>query len=178
MRIIVKDIYAINRTIWPMRRYFALVYKLSVLLPAISKLFTKSPHCARIIRRKQKDSNMPVTKSAIKAMKQNRKANERNKATKADFRGKVKVVKKAVAAGEKDLGKITAEAISAIDKAAKKGVIHQNTAARRKSRLVIALNKSLGKALELVSSKQAPKTKAAPKAKTATKKPATKTAKK
>lgn len=108
---------------------------------------------------------MPVTKSAIKAMKQSRKANERNKLTKADFRTKVKTVKKAVTTGEKDLGKITAEAIQAIDKAAKKGVIHKNAAARRKSRLVTAMNKTLGKAVELVSTKEKPKTKAASTAK-------------
>jgi small subunit ribosomal protein S20 len=34
------------------------------------------------------------------------------------------------------------EAISALDKAAEKGVIHKNNAARRKARLMIALNKA------------------------------------
>jgi small subunit ribosomal protein S20 len=34
------------------------------------------------------------------------------------------------------------DAISALDKAAQKGVIHKNQAARRKSRLMAALNKA------------------------------------
>lgn len=117
----------------------------------------------------KKDSHMPVSKSAIKAMKQTLKANVRNKATKADFRSKIKVVKKAVTAGEKDLGKLTSAAFQAIDKAAKSGVIHKNTAARRKSRLIVSLTKTIGKPVELASIKEAPKT--ATKAKTTTVKP-------
>jgi len=91
---------------------------------------------------------MPVTKSAIKAMKQSRKANARNKAVKVEFKAKVKVVKKGIADGVKDLGKATSEAIQAIDKAAKNGVIHKNTAARRKSRLMKSVNKETGKVVE------------------------------
>ena len=34
------------------------------------------------------------------------------------------------------------EALSALDKAAQKGIIHKNQAARRKSRLMAALNKA------------------------------------
>ena len=119
--------------------------------------------------------NMPVTQSAIKAMKQNRKANERNKATKAEFRGKVKIAKKAIATDQENLGKLTSEAIQAIDKAAKKGVIHKNTAARRKSRLMKSINKEVGKLIDLTSIKLKPKAPAA-KAKPATKKPAAKKA--
>lgn len=137
-------------------------------------MFTKAPSYARIYRRKEKGyTQMPVTKSAIKAMKQNRKANVRNKVTKAEFRGKVKNVKKALVAGEKDLGKLTAEAIQSIDKAAKKGVIHKNTAARRKSRLVLSLQKALGKTVDLVSIKEKPKSKTTA-TKTPAKKPVTK----
>ena len=102
---------------------------------------------------------MPVTKSAIKAMKQSRKANVRNKAVKADFRAKIKVAKKAAVTDEKNLGKNISEAIQSIDKAAKNGVIHKNTAARRKSRLMIALSKSVGKVIELTSIKVNPQIK-------------------
>ncbi len=116
---------------------------------------------------------MPVTKSAIKAMHQSRKANERNKATKADFRVKVKATKKAAASQDKDFAKTLSTAIQALDKAAKKGVLHKNTAARRKSRLMSALNKVLGKVVEPASIKAAPKAK--PAAKTTTKPAAKKT---
>jgi ribosomal protein S20 len=88
---------------------------------------------------------MPIIKSAIKAMKQNIKAKERNRVTKADFRAKVKVVRKDIATGSRDAEKLLATAIQAIDKAAKKGVIHKRAASRRKSRLMLAANKANGK---------------------------------
>jgi small subunit ribosomal protein S20 len=98
---------------------------------------------------------MPVTKSAIKAMKQANAAKTRNRAVKADFRGKVKAVKKDVTAGGKNAEVLASTAIQAIDKAAKRGVIHPKAASRRKSRLMLALNKSLGKAVELKSTRKA-----------------------
>jgi small subunit ribosomal protein S20 len=76
-------------------------------------------------------------KSAIKRNKQNEKRRVRNRI----YRGKARtyVAKARTAIGEKDADKATAatlEAISALDKAAQKGVIHKNNAARRKSRLM------------------------------------------
>lgn len=97
---------------------------------------------------------MPVTKSAIKAMKQANAANLRNKAVKADFRIKVKNVKKAVEAGSKDLGKLVSTAVQAIDKAAKRGVIHENAASRRKSRLMSLVNKKTEKVVIAESIKE------------------------
>jgi small subunit ribosomal protein S20 len=88
---------------------------------------------------------MPVIKSAIKAMKQSNAARERNRVTKADFRGKVKLVRKDVETSGKDAEKLLASAVQAIDKAAKKGVLHPKAAARRKSRLMLAMNKAIGK---------------------------------
>lgn len=90
---------------------------------------------------------MPIIKSAIKAMKQNATARERNRVTKADFRSKVKIVRKDIVTGGKDADKLLASAIQSIDKAAKKGVIHKKTADRRKSRLMLAINKTTGKAV-------------------------------
>jgi small subunit ribosomal protein S20 len=76
-------------------------------------------------------------KSAIKRNKQNEKRRVRNRI----YRGKARtfVAKARVAVDEKDAEKAktaTLEAISALDKAAQKGVIHKNNAARRKSRLM------------------------------------------
>ncbi len=96
---------------------------------------------------------MPITKSAIKAMKQSRKANERNKAVKANFRLKVKEVKKDLAGEAKDVAALASKAMQAIDKASKNGVIHKKTAARRKSRLAKVITKTLGKTIELASVK-------------------------
>jgi len=76
-------------------------------------------------------------KSAIKRNKQNEKRRVRTRI----YRGKARtfVAKARVAVDEKDAEKAktaTLEAISALDKAAQKGVIHKNNAARRKSRLM------------------------------------------
>lgn len=128
---------------------------------------------------------MPIIKSAIKAMKQNIKAKERNRVTKADFRAKVKVVRKDIVAGGKDAEKLLATAIQSIDKAAKKGVIHKKAADRRKSRLMLAVNKATGKPVVTktlktktdkpvakAAAKKTPATKAPAKKKTTTKKEA------
>jgi len=97
---------------------------------------------------------MPITKSAIKAMKQSRKANDRNKVVKADYKAKVKAVKKESAGDSKNLGKLASLAVQSLDKAAKNGVIHKRTAARKKSRLAKALARTTGKSIELNSIKE------------------------
>jgi small subunit ribosomal protein S20 len=76
-------------------------------------------------------------KSAIKRNKQSEKRRVLNRV----YRGKARtfVAKARLAIGEKDADKAkaaTLEAIAALDKAAQKGVIHKNNAARRKSRLM------------------------------------------
>ena len=80
---------------------------------------------------------MANIKSAIKRNKQNEKRRVRNRV----YRGGSRTfVKKARASLEgKDLQAAqqdTLAAISALDKAAEKGAIHKNNAARRKSRLM------------------------------------------
>jgi small subunit ribosomal protein S20 len=81
-------------------------------------------------------------KSAIKRNKQNEKRRVRNRV----FRGRARTyVRKAITAiddKEYDSARTaTAEAISALDKAKEKGVLHKNNAARRKSRLMRRLAK-------------------------------------
>ncbi len=87
--------------------------------------------------------NLKKNPSALKAM--------RRDARKAVYRGRVRTstrtfVKKArsVIASGKLAGADEAlqNAISALDKAAEKGIIHKNAAARRKSRLMKALNRA------------------------------------
>jgi small subunit ribosomal protein S20 len=75
-------------------------------------------------------------KSAIKRAGQNEMRRLRNKSTKTRVKSIVKDVRSTVAesSGEKATAKIIA-AQSIIDKAAKKGVIHKKTAARKISRL-------------------------------------------
>ena len=52
----------------------------------------------------------------------------------------VKIARKAIAENREALSRIT-EAVKILDKAAKKGIIKKNTAARKKSRLYRALKK-------------------------------------
>lgn len=83
---------------------------------------------------------MPITKGAEKALRgseRKRVFNVRRKRAMADV---VKDVRKATAAGDtKKAESLLPEAYKAIDKAAKRGVIKENTAARKKSRLVAAI---------------------------------------
>jgi small subunit ribosomal protein S20 len=74
-------------------------------------------------------------KSQIKRNKQNETRRLRNKAVKSEIKTRVKSAVAAAEAGTPDAD-ATKLAIKRIDKAASKGVIHKNQAARRKSRLM------------------------------------------
>ena len=71
-------------------------------------------------------------KSALKAHRQNVKNREANRQQRSRLRTALKNARAAVKGGTK--GEI-AETVSLIDKMAAKGLIHDNTAARYKSRL-------------------------------------------
>jgi len=72
------------------------------------------------------------TKSALKRMRQNERRRLRNRAVRSRVRTAVKVAR--ATEGETASAAIL-EAIRALDKAVAKGVIHRNTAARKKSTL-------------------------------------------
>ena len=89
---------------------------------------------------------MPNLKRNPSAMKK-----ARSDARKALYRGMVrtrarthiKKVRALLAAGKiTEAAQALREAVRALDKAAEKGVIHKNNAARRKSRLMAAFNKA------------------------------------
>ena len=77
---------------------------------------------------------MANIKSQIKRNLQNEKRRVRNKATRSELKTRVKVALGSV--GTENEAEATRLAIKKIDKAAAKGVIHKNAAARKKSRLV------------------------------------------
>lgn len=80
---------------------------------------------------------MANIKSAIKRNKQNEKRRIRNRYYVGRARTYVKKARLAIEDGEvQDARQATLQAISALDKAAEKGIIHKNNAARRKSRLM------------------------------------------
>lgn len=79
---------------------------------------------------------MANIKSAIKRARQNVKLRQHNASARSMYRTFVKNVLKAVEAGSKeDARNAFAKAQPVIDKAAGKGLIHKNKAARIKSRL-------------------------------------------
>lgn len=90
---------------------------------------------------------MPVIKSAIKRNKQAAVRNKRNVVVKTAIRKDVRAVTDAIAAGDaKKTVELFRAATSEIDRAVKKGVLHANTAARKKSRLNAVIKKALGEA--------------------------------
>jgi small subunit ribosomal protein S20 len=80
-------------------------------------------------------------KSQIKRNKQNDKRRLRNRVYRGTARIAVKSARGAIDAGTPESKAALVNAISALDKAAEKGVLHKNNAARRKSRLMKAFAK-------------------------------------
>lgn len=78
---------------------------------------------------------MANTKSAIKRIRISAKRNLRNRMVKSSVRTAVRKFN--------DLSTVESlrTAISTLDKAVRKGVLHKNTASRKKSRLTLRLNK-------------------------------------
>lgn len=81
---------------------------------------------------------MPNHKSAEKRDRQNARRNTVNTANRTKLRGQLKKLRAAITAGDAQTAqKLLPETISVLDKAIQKGVLHQNTAARHKSRLTV-----------------------------------------
>jgi len=75
------------------------------------------------------------TKSALKEIRKNARRRMRNRLVRARTRTLVKRAVRAIEAGDPNTEAELRQAFSALDKAAQKGVIHKNAAARRKARL-------------------------------------------
>jgi small subunit ribosomal protein S20 len=84
---------------------------------------------------------MANIKSAMKRIRQNEKRRERNAGVRSTVRTAVKGARAAIDGGQADQAREALQrTIQVLDKAVTKGVIHKNTAARRKSRLARQLN--------------------------------------
>jgi small subunit ribosomal protein S20 len=113
---------------------------------------------------------MPIIKSAIKRVRQAAVRRSRNLQVKRAIHQDIRALTDAVAAGETEQTRERLRAaISQIDRAVKKGTLHRNTAARRKSSLtklangVVPAVKSSAKAAPKASAKPAAKKPAAAK---------------
>ena len=82
---------------------------------------------------------MPNIKSQKDRVIQSQKENLHNKAVKSNLKTVVKKADAAIAAGS-DNAEAVKTAVSTIDKAVKKGVLHKNTAARKISKLMKRAN--------------------------------------
>ena len=85
---------------------------------------------------------MPNIKSAMKRVKVNAAKKLRNQMTKSELRTTIKKANIAITEGGRELADSELRlAVSKIDKAVKKGILHKNTAARKKSALALKLNR-------------------------------------
>ena len=84
---------------------------------------------------------MPNIKSSIRSVKTDAERRARNFAAKSTIKTVSRKVVESVEAGKAEEAKaLLTKASSTIDKAAAKGVLHKNAAARKKSRLARKLN--------------------------------------
>jgi small subunit ribosomal protein S20 len=84
---------------------------------------------------------MPQKKQAEKALRQAKKRTLHNKKITSHLSMMIKKTRRSAEAGTPDVDMLT-KTIKALDKAAQKGLVKKNTAARNKSRLTILINKS------------------------------------
>src|SRR5512141_2204461 len=107
---------------------------------------------ARIFWRK----TLANIKSQIKRNRQNESSRLRNRNMRGAARTAVSQARAALEANEPETKETILKAISALDKAAEKGVIHKNNAARRKGRLMKTLA-ALGKGSPAAEAKKTSK---------------------
>lgn len=118
---------------------------------------------------------MPIIKSAKKRVKLAARANIRNSRFRRSMREAIKAFDKAVAAGKTaDISAAQTKAVTAIDIAVKKNLIHKNKAARQKSALSAKAKAAGVKNTASPAKKAAPAIKPAAKKPSAPKKPASK----
>ena len=89
---------------------------------------------------------MAHTLSALKRMRQSERRNERNHSIKTQVKTQIKKVLEGLKGKKKNKENLLAElqkAESLLDRAATKGALHRNNAARRKARLAAAVHGAL-----------------------------------
>jgi len=87
---------------------------------------------------------LPVTKSSRKQVRVVERGRLRNKSIRSLCKTNITKAERLIFLGELESAqRVVMAAVSSLDKAAEKGVIHPNNAARRKSRLMKKLNEAL-----------------------------------
>ena len=86
---------------------------------------------------------MANLRSSIKRIRSSRRRATYNRITRSTASTYIKKARRLIEHGQiQEASEVVKQAISALDRAAQKGVIHRNNAARRKSRLVKQLNEA------------------------------------
>lgn len=86
---------------------------------------------------------MANTRSAEKMIRVAERRRVRNRAVKSAVKTFIRKAERGISGASEDSAALVVQAISKLDKAASKGVLHPRNAARRKSRLMKKLNKGL-----------------------------------
>lgn len=84
---------------------------------------------------------MPNIRAAVKSLRQTKKRTARNTKIKAGVEIALRQARKAIASKNSEAKKLVTQAIKLLDRSVQKNVLKRNTAARLKSRLMMALNK-------------------------------------
>ncbi len=86
---------------------------------------------------------MPNSKSAAKRVRQNVKREDRNRRIKSVLKTSIRRFEESMKSGDREEARVKLDAaVRQIDKAASKGIMHKNNAARKKSHLNRVFNKS------------------------------------
>ena len=85
---------------------------------------------------------MPNIKSSKKDVIRSKVAYEKNKANKSEMKTVIKKFEAALVSGDRAVAETAyKQAVVSVDKAVNKGILHKNTAARKKSSMTLRLNK-------------------------------------
>ena len=85
---------------------------------------------------------MPNIKSAKKRVELSKVAYEKNKAEKSALKTAMKKFEAAIASGSREQADVAYKvAVKSVDQGVKKGILHKNNAARKKSSMTLKLNK-------------------------------------
>ncbi|MCD4693767.1 30S ribosomal protein S20 [bacterium] len=85
---------------------------------------------------------MPNTKSAKKELRKSKKRKNINDRVESEFKDLIKKSRKAIDGGDEKAKELVEKTLKSLDKAAKKGLIKNNSRDRKKSRLQQKLNNS------------------------------------
>lgn len=85
---------------------------------------------------------MPVHKAAKKSVKQDRKANQRNRMYKSRMRTAKKKLEQALTGKGENTDELFHRYVSSVDRAVSRGVVHRNTASRKKTRMAHRLQQA------------------------------------